>query len=84
MRAVFSRSYARAVDEIRRESDVLRSGTLNRIDEMKREISMLISEYDEGAAEEREIVNRPNETQVTGDDFEPLSNSVRIIKLKSS
>ena len=89
MRSIASGIFARrgirvnTHDEIRRESDALGRGTLSRIAEMKREIALLISEFDERAEEERDIV-RANEAKVTGDDFEPLSNSVRIIKLKNS
>ncbi len=83
---VFSeRRYRRtARDDFRLGSEALRSGTLSRIAEMKREISLLINEFDEKAEEERELTIRPNEAKVTGDEFEPLSNSVRIIKLKNS
>ena len=82
---VFSeRRYGRtARDDFRLGSEALRSGTLSRIAEMKREISLLINEFDE-KEEERELAIRPNEAKVTGDEFEPLSNSVRIIKLKNS
>lgn len=70
-----------SIDEIRHESDVLRNGTLCRIDEMKREIELLIAEYDESHDEE---IGYTPITKVTGDDFEPLANSVRVIKLKNS
>ena len=83
---VFSeRSYRRAArNDLRLNSEALKSDTLSRIAEMRREISLLISEFDEKAEEERELTIRPNEAKVTGDEFEPLSNSVRIIKLKNS
>ena len=83
---VFSeRSYRRpARNDLRHDPDALRSGTLSRIAEMKREISLLINEFDKNAEEERAQAIRPNEAKVTGDEFEPLSNSVRIIKLKNS
>ncbi len=90
MRAAVSELFRRrgfdgnAAEDIRRESDALRTGTHSRIAEMKREISLLISEYDDRAEEEQETVVRPNEAKVTGEEFEPLSNSVRIIKLKNS
>ncbi len=70
-----------SIDEIRHESDILRNGTLCRIDEMKREIELLIAEYD-GSLDD-EMAYTPI-TKVTGDDFEPLANSVRVIKLKNS
>lgn len=83
---VFSeRSYRRSGrSDLRFNSEALKSDTLSRIAEMRRELSLLISEFDEKAEEERELTIRPNEAKVTGDEFEPLSNSVRIIKLKNS
>lgn len=83
---VFSeRRSGRAIcEDLRRDPDALRSGTLSRIAEMKREISLLINEFNENTEEERELTIHPNEAKVTSDEFEPLSNSVRIIKLKNS
>lgn len=66
----------RDIDNIKKESDEIRSGTLNRINEMKRDIAILIAEYD--GSECPENVNDDTKPSQT-----PLSESVRRIKLRS-
>ena len=34
------------IEEVKRESNDLRNGTMSRIDKMKRDIALIISEYD--------------------------------------
>lgn len=61
-------------DEIRSSTAFLREETDNRIDEMKKEIALLIAEYDE-----------ENDTS-WGRSLhkEPLSDSIRMIKIKNA
>lgn len=67
--------------EIRDETEALRIGTLERIAEMKREISLLINEYGDG--EDTDGVSlRIADSDIQGDERDSLANSVRIVKLK--
>ncbi len=63
------------IDDIVQEAEIVRNGTQNRMDEMRREISLLIAEYD----------SEKNSSDGSARDggFEPLSNSVRLVKLKN-
>ena len=63
------------IDDIVQEAEIVRNGTQNRMDEMRREISLLIAEYD----------SEKNSSDGSAKDggFEPLSNSVRLVKLKN-
>lgn len=66
------------IDDLKRESDEIRSGTLDRISEMKRDIAILIAEYDVESACLENINSDTNSNQT------PLSESVRQIKLRSN
>lgn len=71
------------IDDIKKESNEIRSGTMSRIDEMKREIALLIAEYDEDSNSDDYETNDLDQDSMTFEDNERLSDSVRIIKLKN-
>lgn len=69
------------IEEVKRESNDLRNGTMSRIDKMKMDIALIISEYD---CDEVQEIQSTCANNSKSKDFTSLSESVRLIKLKNN
>lgn len=69
------------IEEVKRESNDLRNGTMSRIDRMKKDIALIISEYD---CDDVYEIQSSCSNKSKSNDFTSLSESVRIIKLKNN
>lgn len=69
------------IEEVKRESNDLRNGTMSRIDKMKRDIALIISEYD---CDDVNEIQSACSNKSKSKDFTSLSESVRLIKLKNN
>ncbi|MCI5892550.1 MAG: hypothetical protein MRZ66_04010 [Clostridiales bacterium] len=69
------------INDIKKESDEIRNGTLNKINELERDIALIIAEYDDSIAESANI---DKTKYVKGSrDESRLSDSVRMIKIRN-
>lgn len=72
---------AGSIDKIKQESDKLRSGTKAKINELERDIALIIAEYDDEIAQSAHI---DKSKFVTDDEASTLSDSVRMIKIRKN
>ncbi len=69
------------INSIIKESDEIRNGTMNKINELERDIALIIAEYDDDIVKSADIDKEKYISCLK--DSEELSNSVRMIKIKN-
>ena len=70
-----------SIDEIKKESDEIRNGTMDKISEMERDIALIIAEYDDDVAKSPDIDKKKYISGI-GEEAR-LSDSVRMIKIRN-
>lgn len=70
-----------SIDEIIKESNELRSGTLSKINELEHDIALIIAEYDDDIVKSADIDKEKYLMSLK--ESEGLSSSVRMIKIKN-
>lgn len=69
-----------SIDEIKKESDEIRTGTMNEINKLEKDIALIIAEYDDELAQSAHIDK--SKFKVETSDVN-LSDSVRMIKIRT-
>ncbi len=69
-----------SIDEIKKESDEIRTGTMNEINKLEKDIALIIAEYDDELAQSAHIDK--SKFKVETSDVN-LSDSVRMIKIRN-
>lgn len=69
-----------SIDEIKKESDEIRTGTMNEINKLEKDIALIIAEYDDELAQSAHI----DKSKFKGETSDVnLSDSVRMIKIRT-
>lgn len=69
------------IDDIKKESDEIRNGTMDKINEMERDIALIIAEYDDDVAKSADIDKKKFVSDTVKE--ARLSDSVRMIKIRT-
>lgn len=73
----------RSIDKIKQESDKLRNGTTAKINELERDIALIIAEYDDEIAQSAHI-DKSKFVSADQSSNSNLSDSVRMIKIRKN